>query len=105
MIANPLAASDNTVSELFKGWPDGTALNRFDTTLYQLTENTIKAGEWAAVWDRRGAVRIVPGPTRLLSYGGTIERLPRHTAGPQQYLAVRFRDGRVSSIRYERQPQ
>src|SRR5256885_965219 len=27
-----------------------------------LTYKTIKAGEWAAVWDRRGAVRIVAGP-------------------------------------------
>lgn len=60
-----------------------------------LSFKTIRAGEWAAVWGRSGAVEIVPGPKRLLAFGRKIELLPRQTAGPQQYLVVRFRDGRV----------
>jgi hypothetical protein len=63
-----------------------------------LTYKTIKAGEWAAVWDRRGAVRIVPGPKRVLTFGRKIDLLPCHAAGPHQYLAVRFRDGRVQHL-------
>jgi hypothetical protein len=30
MIANPFDGPDNTISALFKGWPDGTTFNKFD---------------------------------------------------------------------------
>jgi len=46
MIANPLQARPNTVSAILPGMPDGTALNKFDTRLFKLTENTVKGGRW-----------------------------------------------------------
>src|SRR5439155_15679886 len=35
MIANPLDSASSTVEEMFKNWPDGTSLNRFDTRFFQ----------------------------------------------------------------------
>ena len=55
MIANPFHSSQ-TVSDLFKNWPEGTTLNRFDTRLFRLTENGIKAGKWTNQTER-----LVPG--------------------------------------------
>ncbi len=46
MIANPLDAPTNIVGKLFKDWPDGTTLNRFDPQLFRLVENTVKFGQW-----------------------------------------------------------
>jgi len=46
MIANPLAAPTNTLGKVFKDWPDGTTLNRFDTQLFRLVENAVKFGQW-----------------------------------------------------------
>lgn len=46
MIANPLHHSTNRVDDLFKGWPDGTRLCKFDTRLFQLAENSVKDGKW-----------------------------------------------------------
>jgi hypothetical protein len=46
MLANPLDAPSNTVAELFKEWPDGTTLNKFDTRFFRLDENAIKQGKW-----------------------------------------------------------
>lgn len=51
MIANPLE-SQTTVAEFFKGWPDGTTLNRFDTRFFRLTENAVKTGKWTNTSDR-----------------------------------------------------
>lgn len=45
MVANPFDSSD-TVEEAFKGWPEGTTLNKFDTSLFRLTENGVKSGRW-----------------------------------------------------------
>ena len=47
MTANPLYAPSNTVSALFPGMADGTALNKFDTRLFKLTENVVKGGKWS----------------------------------------------------------
>jgi len=46
MIANPLHSPVNTVGKVFKDWPDGTTLNKFDTHLFQLVENAVKFGQW-----------------------------------------------------------
>ena len=46
MIANPLDGPSNSVGEMFKGWPDGTTLNKFDTRFFRLAENEIKFGKW-----------------------------------------------------------
>ncbi len=46
MIANPFDTPYG-VGETFKGWPEGTTLNRFDTTLFKLVENAVKDGKWA----------------------------------------------------------
>jgi hypothetical protein len=46
LIANPLQAPDNAVSALLPGMPDGTALNKFDTNLFKLTDNAVVNGKW-----------------------------------------------------------
>jgi hypothetical protein len=46
MIANPLDGPSNTVGELFKDWPDGTTLNKFDTRFFKLAENGVKFKKW-----------------------------------------------------------
>jgi hypothetical protein len=46
MIANPLGGPNNTVAEMFKGWPDGTMLTKFDTRLFRLTENEVRFNKW-----------------------------------------------------------
>ena len=45
LIANPFVGT-GTVGSLFKGWPDGTTLNKFDTLLVRLVENAVEAGKW-----------------------------------------------------------
>jgi hypothetical protein len=56
MIANPLDAPTNCVGKIFKDWPDGTTLNRFDTQLFRLVENGVKFGQWT-----NPAERLMPG--------------------------------------------
>jgi hypothetical protein len=46
MLANPLDAPSNAVPDLFKDWPDGTTLNKFDTRFFRLDDNAIKNGKW-----------------------------------------------------------
>jgi hypothetical protein len=46
LIANPLEATDNTISGLFKDWPDRTTLKKFDTGLFRLSQNEIKSKKW-----------------------------------------------------------
>jgi len=55
MIANPFHSSQ-TVSDIFKTWPDGTSLNRFDTRLFRLVENGVKGGKWTNEFEK-----LVPG--------------------------------------------
>jgi hypothetical protein len=60
---------------------------------------TIRAGQRAAVWDKRGDVAFVAGPKRLmLSLSHSIQLLTRHAAGPHEYLVVRFKDGHVQHL-------
>ena len=46
LIANPLQAPSNAVSAILPDMPDDTALNKFDTHLFKLTENAVKNGKW-----------------------------------------------------------
>jgi hypothetical protein len=46
MIACPLDAPTNTVGKVFKDWPDGTTLNKFDTQLFRLVENAVRFNQW-----------------------------------------------------------
>ena len=47
MIANPLQASSNAVSAILPNLPDGTTLNKFDNSLFKLTENSVTGGRWS----------------------------------------------------------
>lgn len=46
MIANPFNSANNTVGELFRQWPNGTMLNKFDSASFRLGENSIQFGKW-----------------------------------------------------------
>ena len=46
LIANPLDSEINTVSALFKNWPDGTKFSKFNTRMFRLGENSIRNGAW-----------------------------------------------------------
>jgi hypothetical protein len=52
-------------------------------------------GEMVAVWDRTGRRTLVKGPRRLAVWRKRVDRLSAFSAGPAQYLAIRFRDGRT----------
>lgn len=56
LIANPLYAPNNGIAELFKGWPDGTTLNKFDTRFFRLSENAVSHGKWT-----NASEQITPG--------------------------------------------
>ncbi len=60
---------------------------------------TIRTGERVAMWNDRGQVKIVDGPTRLFLSGQTVQRLPRFTAEPDEYLIVKSKDGTRQHIR------
>ena len=60
MIANPLDAPTNTVGKVFKDWPDGTTLNKFDTQLFRLVENAVKFSQWT-----NPSERLMPGEGAL----------------------------------------
>ena len=90
MIANPLEAPSNTVSDLFHGWPDGTRLSKFDTRFFRLVENAVKRGEWT-----NPAERLMPGegaiffnPTadyKPLSFVGEVMQGPLSTPIPSGF--------------------
>ncbi len=46
MIANPLQAPSNSLSAILPGMREGTALNKFDTLQFKLTENAVRGGRW-----------------------------------------------------------
>lgn len=76
MISNPLESSQ-TVSDMFKKWPDGTSLNRFDPNKFKLVENSLSAGKWAAPNERlvRGEGAIFLNPTsdyKMTSFVGEV---------------------------------
>lgn len=60
---------------------------------------TIRKGKRAAVWNQDGEVQIVEGPRRLFLFGQACEPLERFSAEADEYLALRFRDGRAVHVR------
>ena len=59
---------------------------------------TIAQGQRVAVWDRHGRRELVDGPRRIATWGRRVQPLVAHVAGPDQYLVVRGRDGRVAHV-------
>jgi hypothetical protein len=60
---------------------------------------TIPEGERVAVWERDGRVTFVNGPRRLfLRAGQSVQALERHAAAADQYLVVRYKDGRCHHL-------
>ena len=60
---------------------------------------TIRRGQRVAVWSPSGDVRFVDGPKRLLLFRDTVEPVKRFRAEPNQYLVIRFLDGRTEHQR------
>jgi len=59
---------------------------------------TVRQGQRVAVWDKKGQVRLVDGPRRMLLFRQTADQLPRFSAQANQYLSIRYRDGRCENI-------
>lgn len=59
---------------------------------------TIREGERAAVWNERGEIKRIDGPRRLFLFRESVQMLTLHSAGPNQYLAIRYKDGRKEHI-------
>src|SRR5579884_2432819 len=75
MVANPFNAPSNTVAELFKGLPEGTAVNKFDTRLFGLNENIFKNGRWS-----HSGETLVPGEGAIL-FNPTSDYKPLNLVG------------------------
>lgn len=60
---------------------------------------TIRRGQRVAVWSPRGDLRFVEGPRRLLLFFSRLEILPDYRAEADQYLVVRYVDGRIEHLR------
>jgi hypothetical protein len=76
MIANPFETRE-TVSDLFKGWPDGTSFSKFDTHLFRLVENCAQFGKWTHATDKfapgEGAIFFNPtSDYKSLSFAGEV---------------------------------
>jgi hypothetical protein len=76
MIANPFD-THATISDLIRDWPDGTTLNRFDTRLFKLAENTFERGKWSNPNERllpgEGAIFFNPtADYKALSFVGEV---------------------------------
>lgn len=63
--------------------------------VYSCTSKTIKDGEAYAVSQRNGKVQVVQGPCSKIRMGNFFEKLDLVSAGEDQYLVVKFRDGRT----------
>jgi hypothetical protein len=77
MIANPFDNPHMTVSEIFKEWPEGTTLNRFDARLFRLVENAVRTGKWTNPGERlmpgEGAIFFNPtSDYKAVSFAGDV---------------------------------
>lgn len=61
--------------------------------------NTVRDGNRVAVWKPNGTQQLIDGPTRFFNVLGKIIPLKRYTAEPDEYLAVRFKDGHTEHRR------
>lgn len=62
-------------------------------------EKIILQGQRVLVWNRRGEARVVDGPRRLMLWSESVQPLVRHTAGPEEYLVIHYKDGRAEHAR------
>lgn len=60
---------------------------------------TVKDGEAAVVWNNNGVASEIIGPKRIRLFFSTIRFLERYKAENQQYLVVKYRNGKVEHIR------
>ena len=60
---------------------------------------TIRDGDRVAVWSKNGTVRVVDGPRRLWLFRRMVQPLNRYSAEANEYLAIRYRDGRAEHMR------
>src|ERR1051325_11125066 len=79
MIANPLDTPKNTVTEMFKAWPDGTTFSKFDTRFFKLAENGVQGAKWTNPGERLGPGEggIFFNPTedyKSLSFAGEVRQ-------------------------------
>lgn len=79
MIGNPFNAPSNRVEALFPDSPEGTTLNKFDTTLFKLTKNAVTDGKWVNPGETMspGEGAIISNPTsdfRTISFVGEVLR-------------------------------
>ena len=58
----------------------------------------IRSGERAAIWNPAGDVTFVSGPKRLWFNSRPVTLLQRHAAGADEYLVIRFKDGKRQHI-------
>jgi len=62
-------------------------------------KRTVKEGECAAVWTAMGNRKVVEGPRRVRLLCSHVRFMDRAVADGHQFLAVKFRDGRVDHLR------
>jgi hypothetical protein len=79
MIADPFDRGNNSVAEVFHGWPDGTMLNKFDTRLFRLTENLLDHGRWTNPAENlrpgEGAILFNPASDyKTLTFAGEVRQ-------------------------------
>jgi hypothetical protein len=60
---------------------------------------TIRKGERAAIWYINGKVKMVDGPKMLLLYNQKIDMLKLFTAEPDEYISIKYKDGRKQNLR------
>jgi len=58
----------------------------------------VRQGQRIAVWNKYGRVQLLDGPQRLFLFQQTAEFLPRFSAEADQYLSIRYQDGRCENI-------
>ena len=83
MVANPLQGASSRVADLFHGWPNGTTLSKFETSVFRLNENTFTDGAWSSPDERllpgEGAIFYNPTPARPGPHRDGVEFKPRST--------------------------
>eukprot|EP01102_Stenamoeba_stenopodia_P010087 TRINITY_DN299_c0_g2_i1.p1 TRINITY_DN299_c0_g2~~TRINITY_DN299_c0_g2_i1.p1 ORF type:complete len:475 (+),score=110.55 TRINITY_DN299_c0_g2_i1:173-1597(+) len=60
---------------------------------------TIKEGERVYVWDLQGKSSFYDGPQRVTIWRSYYQYLPKHTAGPSEYISVEYVDGTKQNLK------
>lgn len=77
MVGNPLNATSNAVPDLFKGFPNGTVVSKFNARVFGLNENQLSNNKWANPYETLapGEGAIVFNPTtdyKMLNFVGEV---------------------------------